>query len=634
MNRKRLLIALLVVVTIVGLLFTSCGAKEEEHVCESICVECQKCTSDCADEACKIKCEGHKAVIDMTEGVYNMLMGNYDLLIKFYDSENYYFQNENSGFRGKYEIKDEEIEFLRTQEDGTEYNSVDHPSEAGWVKGNKVIYFYQEDGVTPVDYVMNKSEKDTHIADVTQKGICYAYGSKPHVLAYNEELDQIQSFAGNNGSRTLSHTKLRNFSTNDEKAIIQEKFMPLEIPESAGADQTLSDYFLILSQKGYETNIPELSNIGIDAGRFVKSDGSTYALTDTISESKATLITTSDGAVVTQKDKTVELKTWEETKVVTEVGELLSVTVTKNLGINVNFTLTFNTDNTAVLSASLMGNELKMGTDWELNAPYVEFSNTSNGEFTYSIDGEGAHVTWSGDLSSNMKGQSITFDFPTSDLAKLQNTIAKASSLLDVTSSINVGIAIDFNLSFMSDCTAVMSANVMGTEMKITTDWVLNAPHIKFSNTSNGEFTYSIDGEGAHVTWTGDLSERMPNQSITFHFSTADLAKLMNAKPVISTKLEVATSINVGIAIEFTLKFNSNQKAIMSASVMGNNIEITADWTLGGPYITFGNSSMGEFTYSIDGEGAHVTWTGDLSANMKGVSFTFTFPSSDLAKLQ
>ncbi len=204
MKKKFLIAGLLATAVMASTGALAACSNTEEHKCGHVCPTCNKCTSDCTDDVCKDKCEGHEpATVDMTQGVYNCVMGSYDLLIKFYSDTEYYLQNETTGYRGKYEIKDEEITFSKSQEDGSDYNTAEHGDKAGWVTGNKVIYFYQEDGVTPIDCDLNSNEASAHDATTVVKGICYAYGTKPHTLAYNTETDKIQSFKGNYGSRTL-----------------------------------------------------------------------------------------------------------------------------------------------------------------------------------------------------------------------------------------------------------------------------------------------------------------------------------------------------------------------------------------------------------------------------------------------
>lgn len=62
-KRKSAIIALtLAFLTLFTVSFSACGTKpdnvDEKHVCESVCVDCKKCTDEaCADDACKQKCD-------------------------------------------------------------------------------------------------------------------------------------------------------------------------------------------------------------------------------------------------------------------------------------------------------------------------------------------------------------------------------------------------------------------------------------------------------------------------------------------------------------------------------------------------------------------------------------------------
>ena len=420
--KKKLMIAALTAIAMSTsvLAFTACGNdKVDDHVCGHVCPTCNKCTSDCTDDVCKDKCEGHEPeTVDMTEGVYNCIQGGkYELLIKFYNDHECYFQSETTGYHAIYKIEEMQVTYAKTQDGGAVIDTDTYGDEAKWLTGNKVIAFYEADGTTPISYVMHKTETGSHNANYVPAGIGYAYGTPDHVLAYDEESDKIMSFRGEYGSRTLSHT-IKNFTVNDEKAIEQAKFMVKTLPDGAEAEgKTVSDYFLTLSQKGYETNIPALEALGLSIGKFVQN-GKVYNLTDTISGATATLTVTDTGATIKSGDTTLELVTWAEQN---KPSAILTTSIKPSAagGATVNIVVSLYEDGKVVVSNSLSptkytgtyiveeDNSLTFNMDTPAQGSAPEFADVVYNKDTKVITGSftlmGATGTLTGTASGELK---------------------------------------------------------------------------------------------------------------------------------------------------------------------------------------------------------------------------------------
>lgn len=635
MKKTKLLAAALLAVTMTA----SAGAlaacnNTDEHKCGHVCPTCQKCTSDCTDEVCKDKCEGHgttSATIDMTEGVYSQMMGTYELLIKFYANNVYYLQNETTGYRGKYEIKDEEITFSRTQADGTDYNTADHGAEARWETGNKVIYFYQEDGTTPIDYTLNSAEASAHDANTIVKGTCYAYGTKAHTLAYNTETDQIQSFKGAYGSRTLSHNKTSEFNVSKEKPIVQEKFMVKTLPDDVEAGKVESDYYLELTQKGCFTNIPALIALNINECVFEKTGENTYKLTDMATDTQATLTKTAAGASVTVGTTTVELVTWGD---VTPYAVEVSGSA---FGGKIQAKVRFNEDGTLII----------YGTAKNYNGKYKA---TKDGTVTISdVDSDSPVTIDSASFNTVDDVTTLTANLivktgmenPATASVEATGTVSgklyglEAVALLEIDSDIQVS-GMNLKLELKDNCTLTIS---VGGQSKVTAFWSLNATTrtISFKKASVGTFAYDWNSGAPKITWTGRLSaQESEDVTYTFSFAAQDLGKLTTAKveEKYSTKVAVSKLGNK----ELTLTFLADGTITVTNPDMPSALA-TAEWTLtmNGqvPSITFESVSNGTMQGTL-GSNYKVNWTGTITMGQNSVSVEvdWEFPSSDLGNLR
>ncbi len=206
--------------------------------------------------------------------------------------------------------------------------------------------------------------------------------------------------------------------------------------------------------------------------------------------------------------------------------------------------------------------------------------------------------------------------------------------------TVNLGVDVEFTLSFFDDGTSTMSASMGGTDLVITGDWEIDDAHIvNFTNVSNGAFESKLAAQ-YKITWTGDLSERAKGVEVVFEFPAQDLGKIVvdpakkaAREQAVEEKYSTKATVNLGIEVEFTLTFYSDNTAVMSASMGGSNIEITADWEVDAAHlIQFTNVSNGAFESKLASP-YKVTWTGDLSERATGIEIVFEFPAQDLAQL-
>ncbi len=420
---KKKLIAILALCSCIALsggLLAGCtdtpdDPEHTQHVDADGDGKCDECGADMGG--------GETTEVKMTDGVYSRQMdSSHEALIKLYEDGTAYLAGFTVSYKGWYEVKEEQIVTANCADDGTIIDAAaaeaNEAYEQKWLTFDTAIYFWaDEDKTEPIAVNVRAESADA----LPSSGVGYAYGTPENALAYDTENDMIYNYKFDQATRTLSHSSLRDFDEEDENAIEKYKFMlkdEADIPADAEDGATVQDYTITITQKGFEGNL--LGGSAVWNGKYTV-EGNVYTLNDTFSgEDVGTLTISEDGTTATFTDgtATIELVAYEEAAPV-GVTDLLTVTTTKNLGIEVEFALTFKSNCTATLSASVMGNTIEFTTDWELQAPYIVFSNTSNGEFSYAIDGEGAHVTWTGDLSAAMPGQTIEFTFASSELAKL-----------------------------------------------------------------------------------------------------------------------------------------------------------------------------------------------------------------------
>ena len=272
-------------------------------------------------------------------------------------------------------------------------------------------------------------------------------------MIYNYKFDQA--------TRTLSHSSLRDFTTEDEAPIELYRFMlknESDIPADAEEGAVISDFTLLITHKSFEGNLLGGSNVW--NGKYVQ-EGNTYTLNDTFSGTQVgTLTIAEDGSSATFTNGTVTLELIPYEEVTSgDVEDLVVANASINVGIEVPFTLTFRSDCTLVMSASLRGGSIEITADWTLDGYSIAFANVSSGEFTYAIDADGAHVTWKGDLSDRMPDQSVTFTFPSSELAKLQNAKPAAPEVLGTLTGGGGSFVMTLSLYEDNTCAVSMGEN-------------------------------------------------------------------------------------------------------------------------------------------------------------------------------
>ena len=435
-----------------------------EHVDSNNDGKCDNCGEDMGGEPVTPPEE-----TKITDGVFsNQMDSSHEALIKLYEDGTAYLSGFTVSYKGWYEVKEESITTAATGPLGTVIDAAAEAAGEGkceWLTFDTAIYFWADEEMTePITVNATAASAD----DLPSAGIGYAYGTPANALAYDSENDMIYNYKFDQATRTLNHSSLRDFSVDDESPIELYHFMlknESDIPADAEEGAVVSDYDLIVTHKGFEGNLLGGSNVW--NGKYVQ-EGNTYTLNDTFSGGEVgTLTIAEDGASATFTNGTVtlELIPYEEVPS-DEVTDLLTVETTVNVGIDVPFTLTFKSDCTAVLSASLMGNSIEFTTDWELQAPHIVFTNTSAGEFTYAIDADGAHVTWKGDLSDRMTDVTVPFTFASSELAKLQDARPAAPEVLGTLTG--GGGSFVMTLSLYEDNTCAVS---MGDTQITTGSW-------------------------------------------------------------------------------------------------------------------------------------------------------------------
>ncbi len=464
-----------------------------EHVDGNNDGKCDNCGEDVGSEPVTPPEEEVK----LTDGVFsNQMDSSHEALIKLYEDGTAYLSGFTVSYKGWFEVKEESITTAATAADGTIIDpaaEADGKGKCEWLTFDTAIYFWADEEMTEPITVNGVAAAED---DLPSSGIGYAYGTPANALAYDSENDMIYNYKFDQATRTLSHSSLRDFTTEDEAPIELYRFMlknESDIPADAEEGAVISDYSLIITHKGFEGNL--LGGTNEWNGKYVQ-EGNTYTLNDTFSGAEVgTLTIAEDGASATFTNGTVTLELIPYEEVPSgEVTDLLTVETTVNVGIDVPFTLTFKSDCTAVLSASLMGNSIEFTVDWELQAPHIVFTNTSAGEFTYAIDADGAHVTWKGDLSDRMPDQTVTFTFPSSELAKLQN--AKPAVTVSYTfTGTAFGGAVTLNAYLYDDNTIeIVGTSAGGENVLATGTWEQGA----------GLPSVTLDGENvsANVTAT------------------------------------------------------------------------------------------------------------------------------------
>lgn len=437
-----------------------------EHVDSNNDGKCDNCGEDMGSKPVTPPEEEVK----ITDGVFsNQMDASHEALIKLYEDGTAYLSGFTVSYKGWYEVKEEAVRTANTAPDGTIIDpaaEADGKGKCEWLTFDTAIYFWADEAMTEPITVNASAAAE---GDLPSAGIGYAYGTPANVLAYDAETDAIYNYKFDQATRTLTHSSLRDFTTDDENPIELYRFMlknESDIPADAEDGAVVSDYSLLITHKGFEGNL--LGGAANEWNGKYEQEGNVYTLNDTFSGAEVgTLTIAEDGASATFTNGTVtlELIPYEEVPS-DEVTDLLTVETTVNVGIDVPFTLTFKSDCTAVLSASLMGSSIEFTTDWELQAPQIVFGSASSGEFTYAIDADGAHVTWKGDLSDRMTDVTVPFTFASSELAKLQDARPAAPEVLGTLTG--GGGSFVMTLSLYEDNTCAVS---MGDTQITTGSW-------------------------------------------------------------------------------------------------------------------------------------------------------------------
>ena len=435
-----------------------------EHVDSDNDGKCDNCGEDMGGEPVTPPEE-----TKITDGVFsNQMDSSHEALIKLYEDGTAYLSGFTVSYKGWYEVKEESITTAATAPDGTIIDpaaEADGKGKCEWLTFDTAIYFWADEEMTEPITVNASAEAED---DLPSPAVGYAYGTPANALAYDSENDMIYNYKFDQATRTLSHSSLRDFTTEDEAPIELYRFMlknESDIPADAEEGAVISDFTLLITHKSFEGNLLGGSNVW--NGKY-EQEGNVYTLNDTFSGGEVgTLTIAEDGASATFTNGTVTLELIPYEEVTSgEVEDLVVANASINVGIEIPFTLTFRSDCTAVLSASVMGSSVEITTDWTLDGYTISFENTSAGEFTYAIDADGAHVTWKGDLSDRMTDVTVPFTFASSELAKLQDARPAAPEVLGTLTG--GGGSFVMTLSLYEDNTCAVS---MGDTQITTGSW-------------------------------------------------------------------------------------------------------------------------------------------------------------------
>lgn len=573
-----------------------------EHVDSNNDGKCDNCGEDMGSEPVTPPEEEVK----ITDGVFsNQMDASHEALIKLYEDGTAYLSGFTVSYKGWYEVKEESITTAATAADGTIIDPAaeeDGKGKCEWLTFDTAIYFWADEEKTePI--VVNASAASADA--LPSSGIGYAYGTPVNALAYDSESDMIYNYKFDQGTRTLSHSSLRDFTPEDEAPIELYRFMlknESDIPADAEPGAVLSDYSLIITHKGFEGNILGGSNVW--NGKYVQ-EGNTYTLNDTFSGAEVgTLTIAEDGRTATFKngDKTLELVAWEEsTPIAAELtGTMADVVLYEDgtfaLKGSISITGTYTTDAEGVVSMTFDENDFE--------AALTSCTNT-DGTLTVNI-------------SISYSGMPLTITASGAVIGELY--VPGALSLLTVSSAEAVVADMTLQLDMMSDCTLVIS---IAGQSRVTASWTLDAAtrSISFSKTSTGELAYDWNNGQPKITWTGRVStSETEDRTYTFSFAATDLGKLVSAKPAVTVSYTFTGTVFGGAVTLNAYLYDDNTIEIVGTSAGGENVLATGTWEQGAglPSVTLDGENVSAKVTATSATDVKLVFHGDLGMGTAG----------------
>lgn len=525
---KKKLIAILALCSCLALggALTACTDKPEEqthtqHVDANGDGVCDECGADMGGST--VEPEEY----ELTDGVFNWTYQGREQLIKFYEDGTFYAKDMSGGAKkGTYKVGSGET--LEYEDAGADFVLNDpnpaegDPNRDEWKTTTSYIDFFEEDGTTPMVMRQDFNEGNGLVGyredDPNTNRIAYVDD-----MLHNVDLQGLII-----STRTLSHSPQVDFTIDDEMPIERARYMLAELPSYAEEGEKVQDFYIILTQNGFTVHLDE----DIQGTYTVTSsaDGETYALFDPMmNEDYGELVVSAGGTVtLTKADGTeIALVPYAEPSTVETIATLSGTTSVGETPIRIDLLL--KDDDTYEIQAWMV----YAGLDPTLLATLATGTYTVSDEavvctpqggeaFSLAVTGDTVSGDWSGTFNGTTLNVTLTGDLPAGDVIVLK----------ELTVTQNVGIDVEFTLSFLSDNTVTLTASLMGNSVEFTADWELvttGLPEVKFSNASNGEFRYSWGAGGSvDFTWEGRLSENMQEDTtVVFNMPSTELAALL-----------------------------------------------------------------------------------------------------------
>lgn len=552
-KRFWLIAALCLCLAVTMGMFVACDNGEKEPCTQHVDTDGDGKCDNCGEA---VEQGGESA--DITDGIFTAAADASHYMVVRFKQDGTFYANDmmmQTAYQGKYEVIDMEITYIdagaddmvnwKTDEGGNKVTG----NDGNWIidespepiankdtvglKSTKAVRFFEMDGTTP--FVVNDAGTDHQF---------YSKDTPSNVVAFTE--GKLHNVMLGTYTRTLRQDADSDFSDDDEIRNLLYELMPEELPQWAieaneempDAPYTVQDLSFRIYHNGYDDL---MTGEVLVSGTYTTTAGTdTNTTVYTLSEG-GTLTLTVNGddysAVYKNGDKEIEMVKWQKAQTGATVMKELTTTAKIMNAIDVDFKLSFMSDCTAVMSASLMGKDIEITANWELTMdgkPSVSFKNVSQGKFEFTLAAD-VSFTWTGDLSESAKNQTVVFTMPASELADLQGAQPAVSEKLSLTAEdVDLGIGgmkATFTLKFMSDGKVVLAGSLMGSSIEFTADWALSmsgTPSVTFTNSNGGTFAF---GWGANstveFTWHGKLSSSIPaDTSIVFSAAVSELAKL------------------------------------------------------------------------------------------------------------
>ena len=628
---KKKLIAILALCSCLALggALTACTDKPEEqthtqHVDANGDGVCDECGADMGGST--VEPEEY----ELTDGVFNWTYQGREQLIKFYEDGTFYAKDMSGGAKkGTYKVGSGET--LEYEDAGADFVLNDpnpaegDPNRDEWKTTTSYIDFFEEDGTTPMVMRQDFNEGNGLVGyredDPNTNRIAYVDD-----MLHNVDLQGLII-----STRTLSHSPQVDFTIDDEMPIERARYMLAELPSYAEEGEKVQDFYIILTQNGFTVHLDE----DIQGTYTVTSsaDGETYALFDPMmNEDYGELVVSAGGTVtLTKADGTeIALVPYAEPSTVETIATLSGTTSVGETPIRIDLLL--KDDDTYEIQAWMV----YAGLDPTLLATLATGTYTVSDEavvctpqggeaFSLTVAGNAVSGSWSGTFNGTTLNVTLTGELPSSvtTLSTLSGTTAVGETPLRI------------DLLLKSDGSFEMQAWMVyeGLEPTLlatlaTGTYTVSDEAVVCTPQGGEAFSLAVTGDTVSGDWSGTFNGTTLNVTLTGDLPAGDVIVLK----------ELTVTQNVGIDVEFTLSFLSDNTVTLTASLMGNSVEFTADWelvTTGLPEVKFSNASNGEFRYSWGAGGSvDFTWEGRLSENMQeDTTVVFNMPSTELAAL-